>query len=322
MFAKEDRKYLKDPEYSMALEKFFSKELGSSYYADQNDINRKRKNVKMNFAVESVYPFSNEDLLSTFKHINVDGKTIACTGSGGDEIFMSAVAGAKKIIHVDGNLYAEPFIRYKMAAIQALSHDEFKQYFVDNQNYFELSVFQKLFPFLDERSKVFWGTVFSEISNPIDIRNRMMQMGNSGYECSKRIFSNKTFYNVLQDALNNKEFELDIKTAEFNDFPAAIEDKCDVILLSNIQQYVNRQDYVKVINKLYNNNLNPEGIIQLSYTFSKANLNKPAIDLSELFKSLFTKMQNQISVVELKNKDKTFFLSKPKENAFTDNEKQ
>lgn len=313
MFSKEDRQYLKDPAYSMALEKFFSRELESHYYCEQNDKNRIEKKVGMNFAIEKVYPFSNEDLLSTFEHLDLEGKTIACTGSGGDEILMAIAAGANKIIHVDGNLFAEPFIQYKMAAIQSLPHEEFVKYFINNNNYFDLEVFQKAFPYMDKEAQVFWGTIYSEGIPPKEIYNRMIQIGNSGYELSKDLLNHEKYYTYLQDRLKAKDFELRIETAEFNDFPEAIGEKCDVIMLSNIQQYVNDQDYINTVNTLYDNNLKPGGKVQLSYSFSKANWNRPAIDLTPRFLDFFKEKQDQISMVELENLDKTFFLEKPKQ---------
>lgn len=313
MFSKEDRKYLKDPAYSMALEKFFSRELEFHYYSEQNDKNRHEKNVGMNFAIEKVYPYSNEDLLSTFEHLDLEGKTIACTGSGGDEILMAIAAGADKIIHVDGNLFAEPFIQYKFAAIQGLSHEKFIEHFLDNQDYFNLEVFQKAFPYMDEKAQAFWGTIYTEGVPPRSIHSRMIQINNTGYDLSKDLFKHKDYYEFLKKSLKEKDFELRIEAAEFNEFPEAIEEKCDVIMLSNIQQYVNDEDYINTVNNLYENHLKPGGKIQLSYSFSKANWDRPAIDLTPRFLNFFEDKQEQISMVELENKDKTFFLEKPKE---------
>ena len=313
MFSKEDKEYLNDPAYSMALEKFFSREIESTYYSDQNDINRKEKNVGMNFAIEKVYPFSNEDLLSTFKHLDLEDKTIACTGSGGDEILLAIAMGAKNIIHVDGNLFAKPFIEYKFAAMQTLSHEEFKKYFLDNSDYFNREVFERVFIHLNPESKAFWGTIYSSGISPKEIYNRIIQSGNSGYDLSKDLLRNKDYYEFLQKSLKEKDFNLRIETAEFNDFPEAIDEKCNVVMLSNIQQYVNNEDYINTVNTLYENHLKPGGKIQLSYTFSKANWDRPAIDLTPRFLNFFEDKQEQISMVELENKDKTFFLEKPKE---------
>ena len=313
MFSKEDRQYLNKQEYSMALEKFFSKELNSSYYLDQNDVNRKEKDVGMNFAIEQVYPFSNEDLGSTFENIDLLNKTIACTGSGGDEILIAIALGADKIIHVDGNLYAEPFIKYKLAAIQVLSHEEFIKYFIENQDYFNLTVFQKVFPLLDKDSQTFWGIIYTENGNPKEIKERMIQPGKKGYEESTALLRHKKYYDFLQESLQKKDFDLRFETAEFNEFPEVINDKCDVIMLSNIQQYVNPQDYINVVNKLYDEKLNEGGKIQLSYTFSRANLSKAAQDLTSTFQKFFQDKQDNITMLELENKDKTFFLEKPKQ---------
>ena len=99
MFSNNDREFLNNKHYSMALEKFFAKELELNYYYVQNDINRREKNVKINFAVESVYPFTNENLYELFQQLNVDGGLVATVGSSGDQMLAALLYGAKKVQH-------------------------------------------------------------------------------------------------------------------------------------------------------------------------------------------------------------------------------
>ena len=39
----------------------------------------------MNLAIERVYPYSNEDLISTFEHLDLENKIVRCFGKGNKE---------------------------------------------------------------------------------------------------------------------------------------------------------------------------------------------------------------------------------------------
>ena len=54
------------------------------------------------------------------------------------------------------------------------------------------------------------------------------------------------------------------------------------------------------------------GKIQLSYTFSANSWGRPAEDLTPKFQSYFKRKAKNISMQELDNNDKTFYLEKPK----------
>ena len=110
MFSNKDREFLNKSEYSMALEKFFE----PSYYYGQNDVNRHEKNTKINFAIETVYPFTNENLLELFKQLNVKGKTVATAGSSGDQMLAALLFGAKNVTLIDGNLLFQTFHRLQV----------------------------------------------------------------------------------------------------------------------------------------------------------------------------------------------------------------
>ena len=217
MFSKDDREFLDSKFYSMALEKFFSRELGLRHYSEQNDKNRLEKNVSMNLAIEKIYPFTNENLLELFGQLDVKDKSVATTGSSGDQILAALLFGAKKVTLIDGNLYSKHFIDYKFAAIKNLSYEEFKAHFINQKDYFNFEIFKKVSHDLDSDSMAFWGTIYSHTDNALDIRRRITNENNQRPKTD--FLYTEEIYLRLQEILMSHNFELDFKIAEFNDFP-------------------------------------------------------------------------------------------------------
>ena len=308
MFSKTDREYLNKPEYSMALEKFFSTELESHYYSEQNDINRREKQTGMNFAIETVYPFTNENLFELFNKLNIKGKSVAAAGSSGDQLLAALLFGAKKVTLIDGNLYSKHFIDYKFAAIKNLPYEEFKQYFIDNNNYFDFKVFQKISHDLDPDSLAFWGTIYSHTTDALEIKRRIANYNNQRPQTD--FLYNEKVYPLLQEILDARDFELDFQIAEFNDFPEVLNESYDAILLSNIFQYVNKNDYVRVVVDLQEK-LNPGGTIQLNYDFPGP-LGNARTDRTEAFKNVFENDKNSVYSVQFEN-DRIYLLERPTE---------
>lgn len=308
MFAKEDREFLKKSEYSMALEKFFSKELEITYYSQQNDINRREKNVGMNLAIETVYPFTNENLFELFKGLNIKGKSVATAGSSGDQMLAALLFGAKKVTLIDGNLYSKHFIDFKFAAIKNLPYEEFKTHFIDSNNYFDFEIFQKISHDLDPDSMAFWGTIYSHTTDAREIKNRIANFNNQRPKTD--FLYSEEVYKKLQEILTNGDFELDFEIAEFNDFPEVLTETYDAILLSNIFQYVNPDDYVRVVFALQEK-LNPEGTIQLNYDFPGP-LGHLRADKTESFKKVFQSDSADVYSVQFEA-DRLYMLKKPDE---------
>ena len=305
MFSNEDRKFLEGNQYSMALEKFFSKELGLHYYSEQNDINRKEKDVGMNLAIEKVYPFTNENLYQLFHQLDVKGKSVATTGSSGDQILAALLFGAKDVTLVDGNLYSKPFIDYKFACIKNLSYEEFKKNFIDSNNYFDFEIFKKISHDLDQDSLVFWGTIYNHINDAQEIKRRIANFNNQRPKTD--FLYNEDVYPVLQEILREKALKIKFEIAEFNDFPKVLTGSYDAILLSNIFQYVNHEDYIRVIMDLQEK-LNQNGKIQLNYDFPNP-LNKIKEDKTDAFRNVFSTERNKIYSVQFES-DRLYFLEK------------
>ena len=247
---KEDREYLNEPNiYSLALEKF----IFSKYYSDLNNNNG---------SIEQVYCFSNEEQEESFNCLSkLPKKRVLTVGSSGDQILNSIFYGAEDVTLIDANLFSKYFIEYKIAAIKNLSHREFVDNFInDSSNIFNHTLFKRLFHDLSPDSQVFWGTLLMEVEGE-EIYNNMVDTFSEPF---KSIFyRNPLFYEKLKEKLQTAK--INYINANFTDFPKFTDGQYDLILLSNIFDYVDEKDYVKVINELYDNNLTNGGQMQIRY---------------------------------------------------------
>ena len=154
----------------------------------------------------------------------------------------------------------------------------------------------------------FWGTIYSHTDDAQLIKNRIANFNNQRPKTD--FLYSKEIYEKLQEILTNHDFELDFQIAEFNDFPEVLNDTYDAILLSNIFQYVNPNDYVRVVFALQEK-LNPDGKIQLNYDFPDP-LGRLRPDRTEEFEEVFKTDKNNIYSVQFEA-DRLYMLERPAE---------
>ena len=298
MFSKFDEQYLNNPDYNMALEKFFKPE----YYEKLDD--------SCNGTIETAYPFSNERLKDYFKQLNLKDKSVLTVGSSGDQALNSIYYGAKSVTVVDANLYTKYFVSYKISAIKNLPFNVFEKYFLNLESPFNIYVFQKIFHDLDKDSQCFWGTIFlncsEECTDTMSIYEKILDKDDVWIEyIASEFYENPNAYAKLQKILREAPPNLQFINAEFYAFPAVTQEKFDFIFLSNIFKYVASTTLKQTVNQLYDNNLNPDGKIQLHYNFR---WNDPIAP--EFWSLLFP--NRTITTHKLGNSDTTYFITKPK----------
>lgn len=285
MFRDEDIEYLNNSDYNLALEKYYDSTIYNTEFS--------------NISVEKVYPFSNEKLMECFKYFKGIGNKVLTVGSSGDQALTALYHGAKDITVVDANLYTKYYIDYKIAAIKNLSAEDFNYYFLDLKAPFCPEVFTKIFHDLDKDSQTFWGTIFMEVSDEKDsetfwdklfkdeifelpsrvendeipVRSRIWTPFFDMKNTEDSLFDIKNYdgYDKLQQILKDGDFSLKFINADFSKFPEVAKDKYDLILLSNVYDYVRDIDgcatFSQVINKLYDDHLNNDGKMQILYAF-------------------------------------------------------
>ena len=297
MFTKEDKEFLEDPAFSMALEKFYNQ----TYYKEKNG---------RNATVTQAYAFSNEMLHHMFKHLRKKNPKVLTVGSSGDQLLYSLYYGSKDITLIDVNLYSQYWIEYKMAAIKNLSFEEFNEYFLQDcqeseHNPFDNKILTRIFQDLSEKSKVFWGNLALNGHTPQEIYSGILSRSDSSLDRIYSIFyKDKTAYSKLQKIIAQEDFKINYINEEFSKFHETVDGKFDIILLSNIRRYVGDVAYLINVKNLYKKHLNKGGIMQLHYEYFN-----PKGRLYPKFKTLFPDLP--IKGYGFKNHHYTYLLQKP-----------
>ena len=296
MFTEEDKILLSNPDFSLPLEKFYD----DFYYREKNG---------RNGTLTQAYPFSNEKLHDLFKHLKKKNPRVLTVGSSGDQLFYSLYYGSKDVTVIDANLYAKPWIEYKMSAIKNLSFDEFNNHFLitkdSNQTPFNNDILTRIFQDLSEESKQFWGTIFLSNYTPEEVYSSILERRDSNKNRTFSIFyKDKSAYKKLQEIIENHDYKLNFITEEFSNFSSAIAGKFDIILLSNIRRYVGDLPFIQTVNNLYKYHLNNNGIIQLHYDYHNVS-NKKSPKFDQLFPD------KKISGYGFKDYHYTYLMHKP-----------
>lgn len=310
MIKRKDYKYLNNPDYSLAGEQFLK---NATDFLTSNSV------------VNAAYLSSNEQLDKYMPMLNLKGKKLATVGSSGDQILNALLYGSRDITFIDGNVLAQPYIEYKFALIKALSYEEFKYVLLDDKSAFEWKIYKKISPYLsgtvrqffDEimlmQDSVEFGTMeYYEAFNDFKIFNSIVN--NLPHTEFSEFYHSKNAYEKIKKILLDGSFNLTFETSRLEDFSKVLKEKYDVILLSNIYDYVPRFKFNPALKSLYKNNLNSGGIIQFQYLFEESIFRKKRPKQMEGFDIEVVELPSQKTQdPELKDRDecKVYLLKKP-----------
>lgn len=270
------------------------------------------------YTAERCYVSSNEYLSEYMCDMDLTNKKIATVGSSGDQFFNALLQGCKDITIIDANPYTRVFVEYKMAMFMNLDF-ETMQTLIKGSEMFNWRTYAKISHSLSKNVKHFWDTLMLEIEDrPNDFldlfdQNKLSrQLVHREAVFFSDFYSDKNVYAKLQEILREKHFRLKFLTEDLYNFSTALNSKYDLIMLSNIFCYHDlgelRYKFEKVVEELYENNLNPGGSIQVHYNY-RHHLN--SIDPTE--------MANQrLRIIKLDknhNPRTVYFLDKPEENS-------
>ncbi|MBE5735760.1 MAG: DUF3419 family protein [Clostridiales bacterium] len=254
--------YYEDIEYDYLTDKVL-------YYASA------KRNDYDNNTTERCYPTTNEHLDSFINkyYFDLTGKRVATVGSSGDQALVALQNGAKDVTIIDANAYSRAFIEYKIAMIKNFDYDTTTELLLDIGGLFHWSVYRKISHDLSEPTRQFWDKIILEqagehvswCDNGFDDMDIERNMLHSHSTKKISIYQNEANYNKLRNILKSGDFELNFITADVYEFPDELQGKFDMILLSNIIDYVDIETFGYTVDRLYDNNLNPGGKIQVHY---------------------------------------------------------
>lgn len=237
-----------------------------------NALDQFAKNVEVGFnpnensAIQFIYSFSNENLDEMLDLIDLQDKSVLTVGSSGDQVLACLARGASRITLIDRNPMSLPYVELKIAGLKNLSFEEFNDYFTRN-NIFNWKYYAKVSHDLSPQTREFWDTIYLTLGKK-DSKYcvSLFQQGFCGEDCYKNHMHYKDKLSFQKAKQNLNDCEIDFYEADLTNFPSVINEKYDVMLLSNVADYVNHDEFFKTVFML-NNFLNKNGQIQLMYDF-------------------------------------------------------
>lgn len=196
------------------------------------------------------FVFTTENIGSYLNLLDIEGKDLLVPCASGDHAFEALNKGANSVDMFDINAYAYHVMQIKVAAIKVLSQDEFFKFFLknsletDNTNdIFNKEVYlNKIRNELPIHSRNFWDQIYRLFKNGENIGNSRLLINTKG--------NSKPYIKLLDylkddnyELLKEKLYKLDEKNATFFNYnvvnlPEVLKKKYDLILLSNIQHYI------------------------------------------------------------------------------------
>lgn len=234
-------------------------------------------NNSKNATTHAVFSFSNENLNEIFKHRRLKNKRVATVGSSGDQVLYSILKGCRDVTCIDADPYTQPYTELKLAAIKNLTFEEFLDYF-RYDNILNHKYYAKISHDLSEYSKAFWDEVMLNSDSTMSFAGISMVLFKIFQSVSTykdfistrdamEYCSNKKKYNLLKESLD-EDIKIEFIQSGFDEFHENLRGRYDLILLSNIYDYIDNKIYLNEVKKLKYFNLKPFGEMQLHYDFN------------------------------------------------------
>jgi hypothetical protein len=191
-----------------------------------------------------IYAFTTENLKGYYDYLPLRNSKVLTVGGSGDQIINSYLYGASDVTAFDINICAKYYSDLKLTAVNNLSFEEFKKFFMRDKfnTVLEYNVYKKLKENLHKTSSDFFNLKYNTYNyNGEELRESNLFNNNYDYEKLK-IFSNEYLqseekYNEAQERMKNKKFKW-IQTSVEN-ITSKLNESYDLIMLSNISDYAN-----------------------------------------------------------------------------------
>lgn len=244
----------------------------------------------------AMYVFTTENLIDYLKKLKPTGKSVLTVTGSGDQLINLALMGAKRVDNFDVNQNAFFITQLKLAALQALSYEEFLSFFClyedqelsnaglisyqkrigENDLAFDFKTYLKIKPYLDDTSAFFWNLIYEDFQFD-----------------GKKLASSKLFFDgTRRGALKNNEYlqseekynqaRENIKTVEINFMECNLLDvhtlpnTYDIMLFSNIYDYltdewyhvISEDAFVGYVEEKASQRLSEGGTIAVAYQYN------------------------------------------------------
>ena len=211
-----------------------------------------------------------KDFLSCF---DLNEKRVLTVAGSGDQLLNAYALGATLVDTFDINPLAKCGVDLKVSALKCLSYEEFIHFFFSNfPEFFSEGLYAKIYPLLDQDTKVLFDTFFQKFGVKDSIKKLYYQMSPSLKKMKQmNLYLEEYYYYVLKENLKNKG--VNFIESPIQDLRANIPTSYDMMLFSNISDSINSiytddalKNYLRLIHSL-TKKLNKDGVIETGYIY-------------------------------------------------------
>lgn len=213
-----------------------------------------------------IYKTTNENIDKYFDYLKNKNKVLSVISSG-DQIINSILSGTKEITAFDISRFPRYFLYFKLASILSLTQTQYLNLFYEeastNSEYYD-ELYEKIRKNLDLESKKFWDKLF-DFYEWFDIYSSNLyshEPYSKNIQIQRNPYLIESNYKKLKSLIPNTN--LKYINSDLRYLFEKTQDKYDLIYLSNILEYMDKDEYFESISKL---NLSKNGIV-LSYFFN------------------------------------------------------
>ncbi len=193
-----------------------------------------------------IYSFTTENISGYYEYFDFKDKKVLTICASGDHVFNAILLGANYITCFDINLLSKYYFNLKRICINFLSYEEFIEYFMlgtseVNNNVFNYNLYLKISRYIDEDTKLFWDSIYSEYNNDgFYIRHSNLfnnKYDNTDLKVNSNTYLTKEKFDLLKR--NILLVQVEFINSNITDLMNKLNKKYDIIMLSNLSDYIN-----------------------------------------------------------------------------------
>ena len=268
----------------------------NAYLETMRYLNKPKSLLHPEFSSNSaMYVFTTENLVDYIKKLKPENKNVLTITGSGDQLINLALMGTRKIDNFDVNQNAYFITQLKLAALQALSYEEFLDFFClydgeeisnagtvyfqkkigENDCAFSFKTYLQIKPYLDETSAFFWNLIYEDFQfDGKKLATSSLFYSGTRYSALKNnaYLRDEESYLKARNMINN----IQINYIECNLLEVhKLSDIYDIMLFSNVYDYlidewynvISEEDFVDYIESQASQRLSENGTIAVAYQY-------------------------------------------------------
>ena len=253
----------------------------------------------------AMYVFTTENLTDYIKKLKPSNKKVLTVAGSGDQLINLALLDAGKIDNFDINQNAYFITQLKLAALQALSYEEFLEFFClyqkqelsnvgitpvqrrigENELAFSFKTYLKLKPYLDETSAFFWNLLYEDFQ----FDGKKLASSKLFYDGNRESAIKKNYYlnseeSYLQAREKTRNIDVNFEACNLLDVHNLAE-QYDIVLFSNIYSYlvdewydiIGEEEFVKYVKENVSQILTENGVVAVFYQYNYKTYTNPSL---------------------------------------------